>query len=505
MTRRRHPPPRYRAPTGSRTAAWATIYRADRRAARPHRGDQGARRAVRARRIAARAVHARGARRGAALGRAEHGHDLRRRRARGTGRSSSWSTSRAARSRIACGERRPGSRPTSSRLARPGARALDAAHRHGVVHRDVKPGNLLLNSRGEVAVADFGVASAVGLDSMTMTGTVLGTAGYLSPEQAKGERATPASDRYALGVVAYELLTGERPFAVRQPARRRPPRTSTPIPYPGAERGDLPPELDPVLRRALAKDPGRPLPELGRLRRGAARGAFARSRRRRTCGCPCRGCTPVACAVAPAESARVPVARGFADRRLGLLALAARHGRVDDDDEPQTRTVVETQVTTEAGQPTTVRETVTTAAATTSEPTTTAAPPPPPPPPPPSDASGEALTDQATALLGQRRWAEAEAVGGHQAGGLRRAAQRCTTSSSPRRGALDETYEGYAETDRAAGPGRQARKRCCDEGPLPWLSRAEREELTFRPRAPHPEFESSAGGARRQVADDPYG
>ena len=95
------------------------------------------------------------------------------------------------------------------------ARALDAGHRHGIVHRDVKPANLLLDARGRVHVADFGVASAGGLDSLTATGTILGTAGYLSPEQARGERATPASDRYALAVVAWELLAGERPFRER--------------------------------------------------------------------------------------------------------------------------------------------------------------------------------------------------------------------------------------------------------------------------------------------------
>src|SRR5437588_10675517 len=76
----------------------------------------------------------------------------------------------------------------------------------------MKPGNLLLDRHCSVHVADCGIASAAGLASLTMTGTVLGTAGYLSPEQARGERATDASDRYSLGVVAFELLTGSRPF-----------------------------------------------------------------------------------------------------------------------------------------------------------------------------------------------------------------------------------------------------------------------------------------------------
>ena len=115
--------------------------------------------------------------------------------------------------------RRDGAQPPARALAwlEQAAAALDAAHRHGIVHRDVKPANLLLNERGEVSVADFGIASAAGMDSMTLTGTVLGTAGYLSPEQAMGERATPASDLYALGVVAYELLSGERPFENESP------------------------------------------------------------------------------------------------------------------------------------------------------------------------------------------------------------------------------------------------------------------------------------------------
>ena len=92
--------------------------------------------------------------------------------------------------------------------------ALDAAHAAGIVHRDVKPANLLLDDAGHVHVADFGIASAAGLASFTQTGTILGTAAYLSPEQARGERATAASDRYALAAVAWRLLTGKQAVRV---------------------------------------------------------------------------------------------------------------------------------------------------------------------------------------------------------------------------------------------------------------------------------------------------
>jgi eukaryotic-like serine/threonine-protein kinase len=133
------------------------------------------------------------------------------------------------------------------------ARALDVAHREGVVHRDVKPANLMLDEEGNVHVADFGIASSAGMDSLTMTGTVLGTAGYLSPEQAQGERAGPASDRYALGIVAWELLTASRPFESENTTAEAAAHVNAPIPAVSAA-GDLPRELDPVFERALAKD-----------------------------------------------------------------------------------------------------------------------------------------------------------------------------------------------------------------------------------------------------------
>ena len=135
------------------------------------------------------------------------------------------------------------------------ALALDAAHKHGVVHRDVKPANLLLDRNGDVHVVDFGIASAAGMDSLTMTGTVLGTAGYLSPEQAQGDRATPASDRYALAVVAFELLSGRRPFESDSLTAEAVAHVNEQVPSIAEICEGLPPEVDPVFRRAMAKDP----------------------------------------------------------------------------------------------------------------------------------------------------------------------------------------------------------------------------------------------------------
>jgi predicted Ser/Thr protein kinase len=135
------------------------------------------------------------------------------------------------------------------------ARALDYAHGQGVVHRDVKPSNLLLDRQGRVHVVDFGVASAAGLDSLTQTGTVIGTAGYLSPEQAQGQPASPASDRYALGIVAFELLAGSRPFENASSTAEAAAHIHAPIPSLSRRRPDFPAEVDRVFARALAKDP----------------------------------------------------------------------------------------------------------------------------------------------------------------------------------------------------------------------------------------------------------
>jgi serine/threonine-protein kinase len=153
------------------------------------------------------------------------------------------------------------------------AAGLDAAHAAGVVHRDVKPANLLLDAAGRVKVADFGIARVLGDEGATLTaaGTVVGTSGYASPEQAQGTAVTPASDVYSLAAVAFELLTGERPYAPRTGLAELAAHVSAPVPRARDRDPALPPAVDEVLARGLAKDPAARFPSAGAL--AAALGA----------------------------------------------------------------------------------------------------------------------------------------------------------------------------------------------------------------------------------------
>ena len=281
------------------------------------------------------------------------------------------------------------------------AAALDAAHRAGVVHRDVKPGNLLLDQDDSLRVADFGIASAAGMDSLTMTGTVLGTAGYLSPEQAQGERAGPASDRYALGVVAFELLTGRRPFESDT-------ATAEGAAHVHAEIPSVSDELDPVFRRALAKEPGQRFGTSAELV-GALREALDPGSQTTRQLAPVRRRASVPLVVSFIAAAAIAGA--------GLAAILADRGE---------GTAAPTQSTAQPPAATTV-------------------PNPPPPPPPPSRDNGVALTDQATSLLQAGDYSGAERI-------ARRAVAALVGSG--------KTYEAYAEYDLGLALAQLGR---CDE------------------------------------------
>jgi len=276
------------------------------------------------------------------------------------------------------------------------AAALDAAHANGIVHRDVKPGNLLLDSDERIKVADFGVASAADLGSFTEAGTVVGTAGYLAPEQARGERATPASDLYALGVVAFELLTGKRPFERESSTAEAIAHVSAPIPPASDSNPSLPRELDDVLARGLAKEPEH------RFGSAVALVEALRDALNRAAETTQIAALPVA-APGPDRRSRVPLALVLLLLAGALFAGILAAALLARDD---TETAGTTAGTT---APQTVRETVTLPGATVVQTVTTASEPPPatttaeePPAESPTD-----LNDQGFQLLQEGRYEEA--------------------------------------------------------------------------------------------------
>jgi hypothetical protein len=273
------------------------------------------------------------------------------------------------------------------------ADALDAAHELGIVHRDVKPANLLLDERDDVAVGDFGIARIADdpTGGMTATGTVLGTAGYLAPEQALGHGATTASDRYGLGVVGYELLTGSRPFERGSETAEAAAHIHEPVPPASHRNPRLPHAVDRVFERALAKDPNERFPTAG---------AFVTALRDALGGRDAT--TKLLPAAAPRAATAQTVRRAPPPRRrrpwaipvllaglvaaiaAGLIAAVLTSG----DDQPSKPHKTQSRVTV------TAQETVGTTEVTTTVVTTAATPP--------TQVTLDeavALTDQATALL----------------------------------------------------------------------------------------------------------
>jgi len=316
-------------------------------------------------------------------------------------------------------------------------RALDAAHSRGVVHRDVKPANLMLDEAEIIHVSDFGIASAAGFDELTAPGTILGTAGYLSPEQARGEPAGPASDRYALGVVAFELITGARPFAAETSTAEAVRHASEPPPSASALNAGLPQSVDTVLARALAKQPGQRYETCVDFV-ADLRDAFSAAEQE----------TVIARSAATAPSARrrsrvLPLLAVATALGLGGAGLAFALARGDDEPRVVTRQVV----TTVQGAPVTVTEETT---VTQETPTTASSSP-----PPAVDArSAEELNDAGFELM--------------QAGDYAAALPLLERSVSGLQGS-DTSYEAYASYNLAFT--RLALGRC--DGVLELLDRSE--------------------------------
>jgi eukaryotic-like serine/threonine-protein kinase len=364
--------------------------------------------------------------------------------------------------------------------------ALGAAHAAGIVHRDVKPGNVLLGPGGAVKLADFGIAKRLGDLSADLTGTgqFIGTPKYLAPEQVLGEPVSPATDLYAVGVVLYEMLAGRPPFEADTPIATAIAHRDAPIPDVRDVRPDVPEHVAAAITRAMAKDP--------RKRFGSAEQMAAT-----LSGLPepVPAVVPLVGTSPPVEPTQVMVGRVRPSRRsrawwwavaaVLAVAIGAVIALAQRDDEPNAsaRDRTSTTVPRAANAPGTRARPATTAAPTTATPSTTATPTTPPPttsppttaPPtvPPAPASLEELIafveadpdrfgEKGTAFLDELRKVEEES-GRKQADKaaelLDRAQEQVDKGElSPELLAIAEPVllpiaEGPGEDDHGPGPG----------------------------------------------------
>jgi beta-lactam-binding protein with PASTA domain/predicted Ser/Thr protein kinase len=191
--------------------------------------------------------------------------------------------------------------PTAAaEIARQIADALGAAHGRQIVHRDIKPSNVLLASGGRVKVVDFGIARAFSEAQLTLPGTTLGSVHYFSPEQARGEPVTPSSDLYSLGLVLYEMLTGQRAWRGESPAAVAMARLSGEPPSPARLQPGIPPALDAIVRRSLATNPSDRFPSAGAFSQALQRFLEAPN-------APIRGMAPAAAAATGAQTVVTPI------------------------------------------------------------------------------------------------------------------------------------------------------------------------------------------------------
>jgi putative two-component system response regulator len=207
------------------------------------------------------------------------------------------------------------------RILRPIAGALDYAHSSGILHRDIKPSNILIHRDGTPVLADFGLARTEGMArKLTATGTIVGTPEYMSPEQIAGEAIGPASDRYALAVVGYEMLTGRVPFAGDTPAAVLVSHLQRSMPVPRELTGELSAHIESALRRGLAKNPEERFPTACQFVAALTPAAWPG---RRAEGEPTRGAIPLT--QRPTSTARplvLVVDDGQANRELIEACLA---------------------------------------------------------------------------------------------------------------------------------------------------------------------------------------